>query len=262
MINRVSGLFAGNPSLIQGFNTFLPPGYKIECGTGDDCDTIRVTTPMGSTLSSMPVARPLSNPRNGAVYANGPGLNDRQYYEHTAALENAWAGQRGAPPNEMLLSPESRSIRQPNFNVPPIAQQAMGPIEGHQREQLTEPGNAGSILQQQEHRGVSQLQSALSAASNATAGRQRMMSPSADASAGLPGQQTNGSTLIQSQGSQVAGVEKRGPVEFNHAINYVNKIKVSLESFSEPFHVLGLTGNLLMHPRIDTQLNRIYINNS
>ena len=228
VINRVSCLFAGNPSLIQGFNTFLPPGYKIECGTGDDRDTIRVTTPMGSTLSSMPVARPFSNPRNGTAYTNGPGPTDRQYYENASALENAWAAQRGAPPHEMLLSPENRSIRQPNFNVPSMIQQAMGPAEGHQRDQFAEPVNAGSLLQQQEHRGVSQLQSALSAASNATMGRQGMMSPSAGNSAGISGQQTNGSGLIQPQGSQGAGIEKRGPVEFNHAINYVNKIKVSL----------------------------------
>ncbi|EOD48752.1 putative transcriptional repressor sin3p protein [Neofusicoccum parvum UCRNP2] len=32
VIDRVSTLFAGHPNLIQGFNTFLPPGYKIECG--------------------------------------------------------------------------------------------------------------------------------------------------------------------------------------------------------------------------------------
>ena len=30
VIQRVSNLFAGHPNLIQGFNTFLPPGYQIE----------------------------------------------------------------------------------------------------------------------------------------------------------------------------------------------------------------------------------------
>lgn len=34
-------------------------------------------------------------------------------------------------------------------------------------------------------------------------------------------------------------MEKRGPVEFNHAISYVNKIKVSLycSSFCDPLFV-------------------------
>jgi histone deacetylase complex regulatory component SIN3 len=40
VINRVSELFAGHPNLIQGFNTFLPPGYRIECGAGNDPNTI------------------------------------------------------------------------------------------------------------------------------------------------------------------------------------------------------------------------------
>lgn len=39
-------LFHGNPYLIQGFNTFLPPGYRIELNN-DHTDTITVTTPMG-----------------------------------------------------------------------------------------------------------------------------------------------------------------------------------------------------------------------
>lgn len=30
VIARVSQLFRGHPELIVGFNTFLPPGYKIE----------------------------------------------------------------------------------------------------------------------------------------------------------------------------------------------------------------------------------------
>ncbi|KAI9057085.1 hypothetical protein FKP32DRAFT_1584352 [Trametes sanguinea] len=46
VIERVSMLFHGNPYLIQGFNTFLPPGYRIELNN-DHSDTITVTTPMG-----------------------------------------------------------------------------------------------------------------------------------------------------------------------------------------------------------------------
>ncbi|KAG8170451.1 hypothetical protein JTE90_014455, partial [Oedothorax gibbosus] len=30
VIQRVSNLFRGHPELIVGFNTFLPPGYRIE----------------------------------------------------------------------------------------------------------------------------------------------------------------------------------------------------------------------------------------
>lgn len=34
--------------MIQGFNTFLPPGYRIDCTTDDGDQTITVTTPTGT----------------------------------------------------------------------------------------------------------------------------------------------------------------------------------------------------------------------
>ena len=45
VIERVSNLFKGYPILIQGFNTFLPQGYRIEC-TNNPEDPIKVTTPL------------------------------------------------------------------------------------------------------------------------------------------------------------------------------------------------------------------------
>ncbi|KAL0951709.1 hypothetical protein HGRIS_008384 [Hohenbuehelia grisea] len=53
VIERVSRLFHGNPYLIQGFNTFLPVGYRIDI-SGDPMDpnTITVTTPSGTTTQS------------------------------------------------------------------------------------------------------------------------------------------------------------------------------------------------------------------
>ena len=47
MIERVSTLFSGHPVLISGFNTFLPPGYRIECTTGEN-QLITVITPTGT----------------------------------------------------------------------------------------------------------------------------------------------------------------------------------------------------------------------
>ncbi|OMJ16128.1 Paired amphipathic helix protein pst1 [Smittium culicis] len=44
VIDRVSALFKGHPILIQGFNTFLPPGYLIECSENPYAP-VRVTTP-------------------------------------------------------------------------------------------------------------------------------------------------------------------------------------------------------------------------
>ncbi|EIN13854.1 hypothetical protein PUNSTDRAFT_110022 [Punctularia strigosozonata HHB-11173 SS5] len=48
VIERVSRLFQGNALLIQGFNTFLPHGYRIDCSSDpNEPNTITVTTPMG-----------------------------------------------------------------------------------------------------------------------------------------------------------------------------------------------------------------------
>ncbi|CAR22257.1 transcriptional regulator SIN3 [Lachancea thermotolerans CBS 6340] len=46
VIERISTLFKGYPILIQGLNTFLPQGYKIECTLNpNDPHSIKVTTP-------------------------------------------------------------------------------------------------------------------------------------------------------------------------------------------------------------------------
>src|ERR1700710_2967130 len=46
-------LFHGNPRLIQGLNSFLPPGYRIEMSADpQDPNIITVTTPLGTTTQS------------------------------------------------------------------------------------------------------------------------------------------------------------------------------------------------------------------
>ncbi|KAH8992416.1 hypothetical protein EDB92DRAFT_1857823 [Lactarius akahatsu] len=51
VIERVSMLFHGNPYLIEGFNTFLPPGYHINASA--DPSLITVTTPLGTVTSKI-----------------------------------------------------------------------------------------------------------------------------------------------------------------------------------------------------------------
>ncbi|KAH9983794.1 hypothetical protein BJV74DRAFT_878832 [Russula compacta] len=53
VIRRVASLFHGHPALIQGFNTFLPVGYRIEVGSdAQSSEVITVTTPSGTMLQS------------------------------------------------------------------------------------------------------------------------------------------------------------------------------------------------------------------
>jgi paired amphipathic helix protein Sin3a len=55
---------------------------------------------------------------------------------------------------------------------------------------------------------------------------------------GHPGPARNAQTPTPgSMNGGGAQLEKRGPVEFNHAISYVNKIKVSLNSSSPLYSI-------------------------
>ncbi|KAI5118376.1 hypothetical protein M0805_005842 [Coniferiporia weirii] len=74
VIERVSSLFRGHNDLIQGFNTFLPPGYRIECSRNAlEATTITVTTPAGTTTQStdgqqqIPRASPAVSPSPAPV---------------------------------------------------------------------------------------------------------------------------------------------------------------------------------------------------
>lgn len=67
VINRVSQLFKGHPDLIMGFNTFLPPGYKIEVQTNDLVNVttpgqIHYITPHGISVQNIPASGAPSQP--------------------------------------------------------------------------------------------------------------------------------------------------------------------------------------------------------
>jgi hypothetical protein len=121
----------------------------------------------------------------------------------------------GWPQPQRQFSPSARSTNLPGYSQQP---------QPAARENSFEHDGSNATLVHQQERGVSQLQNAVSAATTGNAGRPTSMmqiSPGlgqpaslaqSGAMTGLPGQQ---------------GDMKRGPVEFNHAISYVNKIKVS-----------------------------------
>ena len=223
VIDRVSSLFAGHPELIQGFNTFLPPGYRIECGTRDDPNAIRVTTPMGTTVSQMPSVQ---NRVNGVPHGAQIIENPRQtVYSDITQVNGEWP----TPNHEddslggtTLVSARSggHSLFAGNANV---GNESGATYRGDDQ------GEAALIAHQQEQRGVSHLSNAVSAvATNGAQGRH----PAAQNSPGggqvtSLGQAAVGLNNAALASSTQLGLEKRGPVEFNHAIGYVNKIKVS-----------------------------------
>ena len=124
MIQRVSTLFNGHPALIQGFNTFLPPGYRIECGTEDNPDAIRVTTPSGTNTLSMTRPRPSIDGSADMGQAGGMGSHGRaDFFDQQPRATwqhppHSQPQQSGAPGS---YSPGSRMMAQGLFGQQPAS---------------------------------------------------------------------------------------------------------------------------------------------
>lgn len=188
---------------------------------------------MGTTVSRMPAVRPLSNPRDTTVNGNNVVPSDRPYYDGAARnTSGSWQQQTGATSQDAMFSPERRTIAQPLFGMQtgPNSQAPLSPEAHTQRDQQAAVVTAAALAHQQEQRGVSQLQSAVSAATGGVLSRPGLLSPSGGTTTPLPGQGLSGANSLIAQGIVNGGIEKRGPVEFNHAISYVNKIKVSQQT--------------------------------
>ncbi|WOO83690.1 Paired amphipathic helix protein pst1 [Vanrija pseudolonga] len=126
VIDRVSTLFRGHPSLIQGFNTFLPPGYRIECygPEGDPQGMITVTTPTG-TVSQVPGGlaaaidqRERESQREQAL-ASEPPASAAPYSQPPPPAP--YPAQRAAPPApaQSAQPPARAAAPPPNVNMPP-----------------------------------------------------------------------------------------------------------------------------------------------
>ena len=239
VIDRVSELFAGHPELIQGFNTFLPPGYRIECGTQDDPNAIRVTTPMGTTVSQMPSAPSRYSMGPGAVHGPENSMAAVRHGLYNEAHNNSdWSShpQDGVEVGENPFAVNGRA----RIPLQYTGQATIGP-DGSALYDREEQMAAAEAAHRQEQRGVSNLSHVASAiASNGVTNQTAMaqLSPTGSQAAiigqGAMGLNNAGSVLAS--GNQI-GLEKRGPVEFNHAIGYVNKIKVNSISLLCMCHV-------------------------
>lgn len=164
--------------MISGFNTFLPPGYRIECSTDAySRDVIKVTTPTGTTSTTS--GEPLNlHSENSALYYS----NQQQ--------------QRSPAPTQAY---SSNGYRNASGSLPPIATyHPSQPLHKSQRSSVPPSGAIPSSQPSHIHRPSSPPPPP--------------PLPSASSSSATPTQTDEHGT-------------RRAPVEFNHAINYVNKIK-------------------------------------
>ncbi|KAK0537010.1 hypothetical protein OC842_001779 [Tilletia horrida] len=272
VIERVSTLFRGHPALIQGFNTFLPPGYRIECiTTEDDVDgstgVITVTTPTGTTTTTQSAgiasilqkssAAAAAEAAAAAAAASGAGSSSRNAgsgsrHEQSRsgsgknAAAAAAAGAGFDRPDE--VSGEGRSSgralgtalpKSPSLsNNGPVA--ASTPTHAHSHganaqldgSSSTSPTAAG-ILSGAPASVIGASGALLPATPGAAAGAGVLSHSAASGNINPFNTPTNpgvGSAAMVQTPSAASDVGtpggKRPPVEFNHAINYVNKIKM------------------------------------
>ena len=87
VLQRVSMLIHGHSELIGGFNTFLPPGYRIEIPSDPSQNVITIITPMG-VLAQMPdgsIGRLPSDPLSNAFSPRDPNFDDEELdHDHSS----------------------------------------------------------------------------------------------------------------------------------------------------------------------------------
>lgn len=179
-------------------------------------------------MQSGPARPPISSGGETSIQAR------QEYYEQSRAGWQHAGQQQSQPPTTGPVgsySPKNRALPTAIYGQQTGQGQPQdGPYEYQAQPEQQASNDAASMIHQQEQRGVSQLQNAVSVATGGV-GRQSMMPlPQGNHTPG-PSQPLNSLATLGAS-SVIQGAQgdacKRGPVEFNHAISYVNKIKVSI----------------------------------
>ena len=218
---------------------------------------------MGTTVSQMPSVNSRLNggPRgpNGVHASEAVGNSVRQGLYVDGPLSNGeWQNQQQDQMENTHENPFSSARRM--GEIPMFGGQLNtnhNASASYDRDDQLIDADAAAIAHQEEQRGVSHLSNAVSAvATNGIQNRHSLTQASPNGPQITPlghvgaGLNIPGSSLTS--GSQL-GVEKRGPVEFNHAIGYVNKIKVIVINNHLPQRLLTLPPESLCDTARDIQ---------
>lgn len=243
VIERVSTLFKGHPDLIVGFNTFLPPGYKIEIQANDTGYSYQVSVSMpdrSSTTCGPPTMQqqPQHSPSpklqiiqgSGAMItqtgpvnlvAHPPMMGSGATMQSTTNNSNSNNSSamnlhnNGTASNAVNASPGGNSLayvrndKERSGQAPPVS--GSGAINMNLTAAAAIRANSSDEPHGiNHHGGIHQVAQHAMHAHNA-------MQQDGGGAVGLDGQAPN-----QNQ-----------PVEFQSAISYVNKIKVGVLDLSE-----------------------------
>eukprot|EP00178_Gracilaria_changii_P019033 TRINITY_DN55456_c0_g1_i1.p1 TRINITY_DN55456_c0_g1~~TRINITY_DN55456_c0_g1_i1.p1 ORF type:complete len:1939 (-),score=331.33 TRINITY_DN55456_c0_g1_i1:3234-9050(-) len=220
VIRRVSTLFQGHSKLILGFNTFLPPGYKIEL-RGDPA-----TGCVTGFSSPGGVFIPLNS--NEATIQS---VHMSQAVDHRGAVMPAM----GPPPPQAQMSmssahhipPHHPSAPMPPHQIPPMAPEGMPPPPSHRApEGMYDRGDAvyaqhASVVEQ-DRKVPMDVTGAPQAPSHPGIGMPNMGQRTKPA-----GQNDNAAAALRGFATpmQPSTTIQGKPIEFEQAVSYVNKIK-------------------------------------
>ncbi|OBT54822.1 hypothetical protein VE04_05022, partial [Pseudogymnoascus sp. 24MN13] len=126
VINRTSKLFAGYPSLVRGFSTFLPEGYQIECGASNDPNTICATDCPVANNALTPTQTAQGASINGAAPQQPDAAKDIESF-NLSTMMDPWS--TSLPPPQMLaILIQPPELTRPGTELfPPIVVQLLQP---------------------------------------------------------------------------------------------------------------------------------------
>ncbi|PWA02816.1 hypothetical protein BB558_001036 [Smittium angustum] len=199
VIERVSTLFRGHSNLVQGFNTFLPPGYLIEC-SDNPYEPVRVTTPSGNVRQTKPYE---SNKSQSIPSGQLPPPQVAKYGDEEYGPNPAYYNpQTAVPKYQAQPQPQIPSQMHPLPQLPPL--------QAHSHTPVSHPVPNKNIPIEDLNEKTKSISS-------------------------RDGIEPQNSPYGSNSRQAAVHPTKQQPLEFNHAISFVNKIKMRFASETERY---------------------------
>ncbi|XP_074602037.1 SIN3 transcription regulator family member A [Brevipalpus obovatus] len=205
VIQRVSTLFRGHPELIVGFNTFLPPGYKIEMQSNDQ---VNVSMPSSTSILIIQNNSSMVTTNPAVIHPSQPLPIPPIPVSHHPTL------QMGSNSSQLGSLKPLSSSSQP-FSLTPATARSITPADSHHH-----PLSRGAVIHLAT--GTPMPESPVNLSTNTTTSIIPFSAEHVGQLSGLRQETGADHSNSSGPGDGNAGAQ---PVEFNHAINYVNKIK-------------------------------------
>ncbi|XP_062705105.1 paired amphipathic helix protein Sin3a isoform X2 [Aedes albopictus] len=227
VIQRVSNLFKGHPELIVGFNTFLPPGYKIEVQANDQGYAFQVSVSVPSTSAGTAVAPQPSPHKYNTIFQGGGQI----VQTGNTAVNLVTYGHSTGSVHTTLQSVSTTGPTTQNSNVtsiPPIPQSPQN--FSRDRERTISGGSGGPTMPPSN----TPIGSVTSDPSTLNSQQQQQNLHRMISQTVIP-HQPQQQQPPPPETAAAGNAQPNQPVEFNHAITYVNKIKNRFHSQPEKY---------------------------